>query len=199
MWNTDPLLLQLPHVSRDAAQRAAGAGMESVFDLVDADAEQRAQVLAGLNERQQQDVAAACNRYPSIEVSFDTPSRPVAAGEAVALTVGLEREMGDDDTLGSVIAPRYPKPKEEAWWLVVGSPKRGTLAAIKRVTLARKAKVKLEFAAPADVEGPQDMALYFMCDSYLGCDQQFDFVLDVTAAADDEDDEQGTKSADIAM
>jgi pre-mRNA-splicing helicase BRR2 len=191
MWNTDPLLLQLPHVSRDAAQRAAGAGMESVFDLVDADAEQRAQVLAGLNERQQQDVAAACNRYPSIEVSFDAPSRPVAAGEAVALTVGLEREMGDDDTLGPVIAPRYPKPKEEAWWLVVGSPKRGTLAAIKRVTLARKAKVKLEFAAPADVEGPQDMALYFMCDSYLGCDQQFDFVLDVTAAADDEDDEQG--------
>ena len=49
--------------------------------------------------------------------------------------------------------------------------------------------MKLEFAAPADVEGPQDMALYLMCDSYLGCDQQFDFMLTVTPAVDDDGDD----------
>ena len=186
MWNKDPLLLQLPHFTRDAAQRAQAAGVESVFDLLDAEDGVRQQLLAGLSERQQADVAAACNRYPSIEVAFDAPPQPVAAGQVVSLSVGLEREL-EGETLGPVVAPRYPKPKEEAWWLVVGSPKRGTLAAIKRVTLARKAKVKLEFAAPADVEGPQGMALYLMCDSYLGCDQQFDFVLTVTPA-DNEDE-----------
>jgi hypothetical protein len=57
-----------------------------------------------------------------------------------------------------VYAPRFPKGKEEAWWLVVGQPSTGTLLAIKRVTLARKAKVKLEFAAPADVGGPAEAA-----------------------------------------
>ena len=82
-------------------------------------------------------------------------------------------------------APRYPKPKEEAWWLVVGSPKKGTLSAIKRVTLVRKAKVKLEFNAPAE-EGAHDLALYFMCDSYLGADQEHAFTLTVTEAEEEE-------------
>jgi len=192
VWNKDPLLMQLPHLTRDACARAEQAGIESVFDLLEAEDEARAAVLAGLTERQAEDVARACNRYPSIEVAFEAPTAAVAAGEVVSITVALEREQ--EGELGPVEAPRYPKPKEEAWWLVIGSPKRGTLAAIKRVTLARKAKVKLEFTAPADVAGVQDMALYFMCDSYLGCDQQFDFVLTVTPAAEDEEDaEEGAE------
>ena len=192
LWAKDPLLMQLPHVSRDAAARAAEAGVESVFDLLEAEEGTRAAILAGLSERQVSDVAAACNRYPNIEVAFDAPTAPVAAGELVTLTVGLEREQ--EGELGPVVAPRYPKAKEEAWWLVVGVPKRGTLAAIKRVTLARKAKVKLEFAALADV-GANDLALYLMCDSYMGADQQFDFSLTVTPAEDDDadmgDEEEG--------
>jgi pre-mRNA-splicing helicase BRR2 len=185
LWNKDPLLMQLPHISRDAAARAAEAGVESVFDLLEAEDATRAAILAGLSERQMEDVARACNRYPNIEVAFEPPAAGVPAGEVVTLQVGLEREQ--EGELGHVVAPRYPKAKEEAWWLVVGIPKRGQLAAIKRITLARKAKVKLEFAAPADV-GPQDLKLYLMCDSYMGCDQEFDFVLNVEPAEEEEEE-----------
>jgi pre-mRNA-splicing helicase BRR2 len=115
-------------------------------------------------------------------VQFEPPSAAVAAGGAVQLTVQLEREL--EGELGPAVAPRYPKPKEEAWWLVVGSPKKGTLSAIKRVTLVRKAKVKLEFNAPAE-EGAHDLALYFMCDSYLGADQEHAFTLTVTEAEEE--------------
>jgi len=177
LWNKDPQLLQLPHLSREAALRAQAAGMESVFDVLEADEPARASLLAGLSEAQVEDVARACNRYPSIEVLFTPPAEAVAAGAPVQLLVQLEREV--EGELGPPVTPRYPKAREEAWWLVVGSPKKGTLSAIKRVTLSRKAKVKLEFAAPAG-EGAHDLALYFMCDSYLGADQQFDFALTVT-------------------
>ena len=163
--------------------QAAEAGIESVFDLLEAEDATRASILAGLSERQVSDVAQACNRYPNIEVAFDPPSGTVTAGDTVTVNVGLEREQ--EGELGHVVAPRYPKAKEEAWWLVIGVPKAGQLSAIKRVTLARKAKVKLEFAAPAGA-GKQDFALYLMCDSYMGCDQQFDFSLDIEAA-DEED------------
>ena len=85
-------------------------------------------------------------------------------------------------------APRYPKAKEEGWWLVVGDTKSNTLLAIKRVSLQRRSKVKLDFTAPSDV-GMKPYTLYFMCDSYLGCDQEYPFTVDVKAGgADDESD-----------
>ena len=65
---------------------------------------------------------------------------------------------------------RYPTRKEEQWWLVVGDPKANSLLAIKRITLQRKSKVKLDFSAPA-AAGTHNLVLFFMCDSYLGCDQ----------------------------
>ena len=170
--------------------RAQAAGIESVFDVLEADEAQRGALLAGLSEAQVEEVARACNRYPSIEVQFEPPSAAVAAGGAVQLTVQLEREL-EAGELGPAVAPRYPKSKEEAWWLVVGSPKKGTLSAIKRVTLVRKAKVKLEFNAPAE-EGAHDLALYFMCDSYLGADQEHAFTLQVTEAEEEAAEEMET-------
>lgn len=183
LWAKDPQLMQLPHIARDAAVRAAADGVESVFDLVDAEGAVRDALLGSLPPRAQAEVAKAANRFPSIEVAFTPPAGAVAAGEPVQLVVGLEREGEEADVLGPVVAPRYPKPKEEAWWLVVGCPKSGQLAAIKRVTPGRKATVKLEFAAPPD-GGASDWALFFMCDSYLGADQQFDFKLTVSEPAD---------------
>ena len=41
-----------------------------------------------------------------------------------------------------VHAPRFPKDKEEGWWLVVGDSKTNGLLCIKRITLQLKAKVK---------------------------------------------------------
>jgi hypothetical protein len=67
-------------------------------------------------------------------------------------------------------ARRYPGRKEENWWLVVGEPEANALLAIKRVALQRRQRAKLEFAAPA-APGLHRLTLYFMCDSYLGCDQ----------------------------
>ena len=42
-------------------------------------------------------------------------------------------------------------------------------------------------ATPAQVappeEGTKNLTLYFICDSYLGCDQEYEFALDVKPAA----------------
>ena len=65
---------------------------------------------------------------------------------------------------------RFPGRKDENWWLVVGDSKANTLLAIKRVALQRKARIKLDFVAPSSV-GSHHLILYFMCDSYMGCDQ----------------------------
>lgn len=65
---------------------------------------------------------------------------------------------------------RFPGRKEENWWLVVGDPKGNTLLAIKRQALQKKGRAKLDITAPSE-PGTHHLTLFFMCDSYMGCDQ----------------------------
>lgn len=61
--------------------------------------------------------------------------------------------------------------------MVVGDPRTNSLLSIKRLTLQQKAKVKLDFVAPSP--GHHEYTLYYMSDSYLGCDQEYQFSIDV--------------------
>ena len=63
------------------------------------------------------------------------------------------------------------------------------------MALQKSAKVKLDFVAP-DEAGDYKLTLYFMCDSYLGCDQELELPLTVSEADDDEEDEDDVDDAD---
>ena len=94
-----------------------------------------------------------------------------------------------------VHAPRFPKDKEEGWWLVVGDVAANSLLCIKRISLQLKAKVKLEFTAPEP--GEYAYKLYLMSDSYLGCDQEYELKLKVgEAVEDDEESEEEEEEGD---
>ena len=186
MWDRDPLLLQLPHVSRELANKAKAAGIEGVFDLMEMEDDERTALL-DMPAARLADVARACNRYPNVEVSFEVEDvDEIAAGDAVTVLIELERDADEVTKVPTVHAPRFPKAKEEGWWLVVGDSKSNNLLCIKRVTLQLKAKVKLEFVAPE--AGEYAYTLYLMSDSYLGCDQEYEMPLKV-AEADEEEDE----------
>ncbi|CAN4098719.1 unnamed protein product [Withania somnifera] len=187
MWERDSMLLQLPHFTKELAKKCQenpGKSIETVFDLVEMEDDERRELLQ-MSDSQLLDIARFCNRFPNIDLTYDVlDSDNVSAGDDVSVQVTLERELEGRTEVGPVFAPRYPKTKEEGWWLVVGDTKSNQLLAIKRVTLQRKSRVKLDFAAPVEA-GTRNYTLYFMCDSYLGCDQEYSFTLDVKAAEDD--------------
>ncbi|KAJ8772568.1 hypothetical protein K2173_027745 [Erythroxylum novogranatense] len=190
MWERDSMLLQLPHFTKELARKCqenAGKSIETVFDLVEMEDDERRDLLQ-MSDSMLLDIVRFCNRYPNIDLSYEImEGENVQAGEDVTLQVTLERDLEGRTEVGTVDAPRYPKPKEEGWWLVVGDTKTNQLVAIKRVSLQRKSKVKLGFTAPAE-PGRKMYTLYFMCDSYLGCDQEYNFNVDVkeTGAIDEE-------------
>lgn len=105
------------------------------------------------------------------------------SGGAVNVEVVLERE----DEPGPVIAPLFPHKREEGWWVIIGDPKANSLISIKRLTLQQKAKVKLDFVAPA--EGNYEYRLYFMSDAYMGCDQEYKVPLRIREAESDSESE----------
>lgn len=190
MWERDSMLLQLPHFTKELAKKCQenpGKRIETVFDLLEMEDDERRELLQ-MPDAQLMDIARFCNRFPNIDLNYDVlDSDNVRVGEEVSVHVTLERDLEGRTEVGPVDSPRYPKAKEEGWWLVVGDTKTNQLLAIKRVTLQRKSRVKLDFTAPAEA-GKKTYTLYFMCDSYLGCDQEYGFTVDVKEAADSEDD-----------
>ncbi|KAM4746825.1 U5 small nuclear ribonucleoprotein 200 kDa helicase [Rhinophrynus dorsalis] len=182
MWSKDSYLKQLPHFSSEHIKRCTDKGVESVFDIMEMEDEDRTELLQ-LSDAQMADVARFCNRYPNIELSYEVAEKDsIRSGGAVVVLVQLERE---EEVTGPVIAPLFPQKREEGWWVVIGDSKSNSLISIKRLTLQQKAKVKLDFVAPAT--GTHNYTLYFMSDAYMGCDQEYKFSVDVKEAESDSD------------
>jgi len=174
MWNKESYLKQLPHFTSEIIERCKAKGVESVFDIMELEDEDRDKLL-GLNENEMADVARFCNRYPNIELDYEVKDKDkLYSGDQVKVEVKLERE---DEVTGPVIAPFFKTKREEGWWVIIGNPKDNSLIGIKRLTLQQKAKFVLDFVAPR--AGRHSYTLYFMSDSYLGCDQEYKFNLDI--------------------
>ncbi|XP_076912670.1 DExH-box ATP-dependent RNA helicase DExH12-like [Bidens hawaiensis] len=187
MWERDSVLLQLPHFTKELAKRCQenpGRSIETVFDLVEMEDDERRELLQ-MSDSQLMDIAKFCNRFPNIDLSYDVlDSENIIAGEDMTVVVTLERDLEGRTEVRPVDAPRYPKSKEEGWWLVVGDTKSNQLLAIKRASLQRKAKVKLDNITAPSEPGKKNLTLYFMCDSYMGCDQEYSFTIDVKPSDD---------------
>ncbi|KAF9411851.1 hypothetical protein HW555_009456 [Spodoptera exigua] len=185
MWAKDSYLRQLPHFTADLVHRCSEKGVETVFDVMELEDNARAKLLQ-LSPTEMADVARFCNRYPNVELTYEVVNeRHLRAGKPVVVEVSLERE---DDIAGPVIAPFFPQKREEGWWVVIGDPKTNTLLSIKRVSLARTAKVRLDFVCGAP--GRHTYTLYFMSDAYLGADQEYRFTAEVAEAASDSSDSE---------
>jgi len=180
MWSKDSYLRQLPHFTKELIDASIARGVESVFDIMELEDEDRNKLL-NMTDMQMADVARFCNRYPNIELAYEVLDKEdLASGQSVNIEVKLERE---DEVTGPVIAPFFPTKREEGWWVIIGDSKSNSLLSIKRLTLQQKAKFKLDFVAPR--AGQYSYSLYFMSDSYMGCDQEYKFNLDIGEARGD--------------
>jgi len=140
LWDKDSVLLQIPHFTTDTVTRLRNhsSPVESIFDILELEDDVREQLLQLTND-QMSDVAMFCNAYPNIDVSFELDSsNGVVAGDTVTAVVDLQRE-GD---VTKVVCPRYPFPKSEGWWVIVGDTQTNTLLAIKRISIGASAKVR---------------------------------------------------------
>jgi len=76
-----------------------------------------------------------------------------------------------------VFAPKFHKPKEYGWWLVLGASD-GELLALKRITSPAAGPTRLSFAAPED-PGHAELTLWLVSDCIRGLDQRTTVPLEV--------------------
>lgn len=170
VWDKDPYLMQLPHFTKELCKRCEEKGIHTIFDLINMEDDERNQLL-GLTDEQMVDVAKSLNRYPNIELAQEivTPSEDITAKSTVTLAVRFDAdEVGDEP----VYAPYYPEEKTEEWWIVIGDPASNEIKSIKRLPIKKSCETMVKFLAP-NKPGKYEYKLYFMCDSYTGCDQEY--------------------------
>ncbi|XP_042668501.1 activating signal cointegrator 1 complex subunit 3 [Centrocercus urophasianus] len=106
------------------------------------------------------------------------------ADQEYVLQIHLQRtQMGYQGKQDSkAVAPRFPKVKDEGWFLILGEVDKKELIALKRTGYVRNRNtVSLAFYTP-ETPGKCIYTLYLMSDSYLGMDQQYDIYLNIIPA-----------------
>mmetsp|Transcript_49334 Transcript_49334/g.77070 ORF Transcript_49334/g.77070 Transcript_49334/m.77070 type:complete len:98 (-) Transcript_49334:39-332(-) len=68
------------------------------------------------------------------------------------------------------VCPKLPKPKEEGWWILLGSEADDELLGLKRINIRRHiTTTNLSFLCPESA-GQHSLVVYVVSDSYLGLD-----------------------------
>ncbi|THX86959.1 Sec63-domain-containing protein [Aureobasidium pullulans] len=197
MWDRDSPLKQVPHFDPDVIEAVNSNGINDIFEFMDAmdpsenpNYEKLVKSMR-LSNQQLGDAARFTNeRYPNIELNFELEdAENVTAGEPSFINVSIERDVDEDQEPNlTVHAPFYPAQKTENWWLVVGEESTKNLLSIKKVTIGRELKVRLDFTVPT--AGKHDLTLFLMSDSYVGVDQAPTFSVDAAEGEEEEDEDE---------
>lgn len=155
LWDTEPNVKQIPFL--------ACTQVDSVYEFVDLP--NKDQMLSSLSSLQKREAEAFCHTYPSISVDLERSDN--------LLIIGIVRDnyAEDQDSIPLVHSAYLPFPKSEGWWIMVTSSAEGKseLIWIKKVTFASK------FQVSVDVSQAGKGKIFLFSDSYIGCDQEFDF------------------------
>ncbi|GAB0096726.1 activating signal cointegrator 1 complex subunit 3 [Sergentomyia squamirostris] len=105
----------------------------------------------------------------------------IHTGEEYTITANFHR-LGSRQG-GSVHCPKFPKGKDEGWFLTLGCQNNGELIALKRAAFkGTRSTQYLVFDAPP-TPGRIKYTFYLMSDAIMGFDQQFDIQLEAIPAS----------------
>eukprot|EP00736_Rhodelphis_marinus_P006135 Rmarinus@m.26158 len=176
-WLADSSLLTLPHFTSQCVARMEEEGIHCLPQLLATDRQRVVGILRSLDFHRGQvdDVIRGLESLPIISMDGSLPKTDFVVDEESEITVHLTRHT---KVPKRVYAPRFAKPKQEGWWIVVGDFETGELLALKRINLAEQMTTKLTLLAPED-PGQYTLSLCLISDSYIGLDLQNEYEIRV--------------------
>ncbi|EJS43942.1 brr2p [Saccharomyces arboricola H-6] len=176
IWDVDNPLRQIPHFSNKMLEKCREMNVETVYDIMALEDEERDEILT-LNNSQLAQVATFVNNYPNIELTCSlNDSDSLDSGVKQKVSIQLTRDFEPESL--QVTSEKYPFDKLESWWLFLGDVSKKELYAIKRVTLNKEIQnYELEFNTPT--AGKHNLTIWCVCDSYLDADKETSFEINV--------------------
>lgn len=167
LWFDKGSLWMLPCMNDDLINLLKGRGIINIQQLLDL-SPARFQTLTDSStaSKLEQDL----KNFPHVRVQLKVQTKDSGSGEALALQVRLEK-LNFSHRTSRAFAPRFPKVKDEAWWLVLGITSTSELLAIIRVSFSDRLVTHLDI--PSNTRNLQGMKLLVISDCYLGFEQEY--------------------------
>lgn len=149
---------------------------------------------------QQPRFAKAAAQLPNLAVSV-----PAAETTALGITVDLRRLNALTERDAHVYAPRFPKPQNEGWFVLLADPARDDVLAVKRagwsgggpgrgVAVGSKPTARVAIKVPETAQGKK-LEVIVVSDAYVGL--EYRATVDVPAAPVVDDDVDKSKKAQL--
>ncbi|KAF6165077.1 hypothetical protein GIB67_000661 [Kingdonia uniflora] len=81
--------------------------------------------------------------FPLIEVRLKLQQRDGDSAKSTSLTIKLEK-INSRHATSKAFVPRFPKVKEEAWWLVLGNVSTSELYGLKRISFTNRLVTRMD-------------------------------------------------------
>ncbi|KAK2663355.1 hypothetical protein Ddye_001929 [Dipteronia dyeriana] len=167
LWfDQDSALWMLPCMNDDLVGSLRKRGISTVQQLLDIPKGTLQTVIGNFPaSRLYQDL----QHFPRIQVKLKLQRRDVDGEKFLRLNIRMEK-TNSRKNMSRAFAPRFPKIKDEAWWLILGNTSTTELYALKRISLHDRINTHMEL--PSSTTGLQGMKLIIVSDSYLGFEQE---------------------------
>ncbi|KAH9722145.1 DExH-box ATP-dependent RNA helicase DExH14 [Citrus sinensis] len=167
LWfEQDSALWMFPCMNNDLLGTLRARGISTVQQLLDIPKENLQTVIGNFPvSRLHQDL----QRFPRIQVKLRLQRRDIDGENSLTLNIRMDK-MNSWKNTSRAFALRFPKIKDEAWWLVLGNTNTSELYALKRISFSDRLNTHMEL--PSGITTFQGMKLVVVSDCYLGFEQE---------------------------
>nr|CAB3501610.1 unnamed protein product [Digitaria exilis] len=167
LWfERDSPLRMLPSMNDDILDHLRSRGVSTVRELLDLSREELHRFLQPFSASElYQDL----QHFPRVNVKLQLQNEQERS-KPPTLNIRVQLKNSRRST-SRAFAPRFPKAKQEAWWLVLGNATSSELYGLKRISFAdRVVNTRMELPQLFNI---QETKLILVSDSYLGFDQEY--------------------------
>ncbi|KAH8487180.1 hypothetical protein H0E87_025954, partial [Populus deltoides] len=167
LWfDKDSSLWMLPCMNEDLQQSLGKRGISTVQQLLDLPGATLQAMIGNFPaSRFYQDL----QNFPCIRMKLRVEKKDIDCRKSLSLKIKLEKTNRKQNR-SRAFTPRFPKLKDEAWWLVLGNTSTSELYALKRVSFTDHLVTHMEL--PSTLTSVQGMKLMLVSDCYIGFEQE---------------------------
>lgn len=170
LWfEKDPSLLMLPNMNDNLIKILQQSGITQLQQLLEFPKPSLQNLLQSvLTQPKMSELLQALEYFPKIQMKCSLQKTESSREQNLYL---LDIKLRRTKSGSRAFAPRFPKIKDEAWWLVLGNMKTWELYTLKRISFSDRLSTSMVISPDQiNLEGTK---LLLVSDCYLGFEQQY--------------------------